>query len=632
MTGTHWTRLLAAGIAATVAMAPTGAQAQAEPGASPDIVITSVRSKLSNWRQAETRHVVLLSDGDEKEVTRLARNLEWLHYVLSGLMGKSTAADDDLVPIRVTLIGDVAQFDDMNLRNLRWQQGPFNDLFQIGRYYDPREDGAVMASTRVDQRVVVEHTSVNAKSVQGLLSSMAAGTSDPSLRADLAAGISTMALAGMQGPGGTGLTFGEKAVQVTAEQLLYAGYAQHFLLTYFPAAYPRWYLDGFGQVFSTFAITGDKQVEFGRAPQGALTVVYEFGAYPLKDVLNDAYLARKPSDTRWTPMHAWMLAHFLFFSDTRRPQLRQYLLARARGEDAAKAAAVFGDQTQLARELRAYFAARKPAYKVTYASANIEEPTVRRLRESEAAFVKGRIELGARVVIPPAPPASADPATAKAMTKARDQALADRAHWLDRLRGTAAKWSGELGAQLLLAEAECRSGNAAEAQVAIRRAEALAPADPRILVWKGEAMILQAATLAGPERDNMVAAGRKLILTANKADNDAVEPLLAYYRSFAVAGETPGTNAVDALDRASQEVPAAPETRLALAQALAREGEPGVAQNVILPVAAGPYNSPERPAAEALLSSLRQGAPAASGGGASMNMSAPVDEKPSPVR
>jgi hypothetical protein len=622
---------MGAGVAAMVAMTPAGAWAQAAPGTNPDIVVSSVRSKLSNWRQAETRHVVLLSDGDEKEVARLARNLEWLHYVLSTLMGKSAAADDDLVPIRVTLIGDVAQFDDMNLRNLRWQQGPFNDLFQIGRYYDPREDGAVMASTRVDQRVVVEHTSVNAQSVQGLLSSMAAGTSDPTLRADLTAGIGTMALVGLQGTGGSGPTFGEKAIQITAEQLLYAGYAQHFLLTYYPAAYPRWYLDGFGQVFSTFAVTGDKQIEFGRAPQGALTVVNEFGAYPIKDVLNDAYLTKKPGDTRWTPMHAWMLAHFLFFSDTRRPQLSQYLLARARGQDAAKAAEIFGDQAQLGRELRAYFAARKPAYKVTYANANIEEPTVRRLRESEAAFVKGRLELGARVMIPPAPSAGADPATARAMTKARDQALADRARWLDRLRGTAAKWSGELGAQLLLAEAECRSGNAAEALVAIRRAEALAPADPRVLVWKGAAMILQATTLAGPERDTMVAAGRKLILTANKADNDAVVPLLAYYRSFAVAGEAPSTNAVDALERASEEVPAAPETRLALARALAQGGQSGIAQAIILPVAAGPYSSPERPAAEALLSSLRQGASTASGG-ASMNMSAPVDEKPSPAR
>jgi len=252
----------------------------------------------------------------------------------------------------------------------------------------------------------------------------------------------------------------------------------------------------------------------------------------------------------------------------------------------------------------------------TLAKADIEQPIVRQLRESEAAFVKGRLEMGARVMIPSAPPANADPVTAKAMTKARNDALAARARWLDRLRGAAAKWSGELGAQLLLAEAECRSGNAAEALTAIRRAELLAPADPHVLVWKGNAMILQAAALSGPERDQMVAAGRKLILAANKADNEAVEPLLGYYRSFAVAGETPGTHAVEALQRAWEEVPAAPETRLALARTLAQKGSPVIAQSIILPVAAGPYDSPERPAAQALLNSLRNGVSAGSGGGA----------------
>jgi len=97
------------------------------------------------------------------------------------------------------------------------------------------------------------------------------------------------------------------------------------LLTYFPAAYPRWYLDGFGQIFATMAVKSDNVLEFGRAPSGAGAVLHEFGPYPIKDVLSDAYLTQKQHKTGWTPVHAWMLTHFLFFSDKRRPQLRQYL-------------------------------------------------------------------------------------------------------------------------------------------------------------------------------------------------------------------------------------------------------------------------------------------------------------------
>ncbi|MBW8744130.1 MAG: hypothetical protein JF628_07260 [Sphingomonas sp.] len=594
-------RMAAMAIMGVVALGPSPIWAQAQPDAASDIVVTGARSKLSNWRQAETTHVVILGDGSEAELARLARNLEWLHFLLSSLMGRG-ANDDDRIKIRITMIGEVAQFEAMDLRNVRWQQGPFNDLFRIGRYYDPRRDGAYMATTRVDQRVVIEHSPVNANSVRSLLGSMASASSDPAMKAGLENVIGNIdALGGMQGPGGPGVTFGENAIEVSAESLLYAGYAQHFLLTYFPAAYPRWYLDGFGQIFSSFVVDGDKGIEFGRAPSGATAVMDEFGAFPVKDVLNDAYLTRKPSDTRWTPIHAWMLTHFLLFSDTRRPQLNRYLSARARGEDADTAAAIFGDQAQLVGELKAYFAARKPYVKVTYDGTKIEQPIVRRLRESEAAFVKGRLELGARVVIPPAPSADAEPAVAKAMNKARDEALDHRTRWLNGLRRDATRWPGELQAQLLLAEAECRSGNAVECLAAAKRAEAIAPADIRAIVWKANAMVLQAAALAPSERKPLLAEARQLIVKANQTDHDAIGPLLAYFDSFARTGEAPSVNAILALQTALDEAPASPETRLELAQALAQGGQGAMARSVILPVAVGAYDSPERPVARTLL-------------------------------
>ena len=610
MAGTMRTRLIGATILAS--LAATQPCLAAEPGqpTGPEVLVTGVRSKLSGWRRAETSHVVVLSDGSEAELIRLTRNLERLHFLLSGLMGRGLV-DDDMVKISVTLIGQDVQFEQMNLDNLRWQQGPYNELFKVSRYYDPREDGSVMASTSADQRVAIERTGITAEAVQGMVMSdlrttagMATTTAGRAAALDTLAAIGTLSTLTGKDSGSGGATFGAQTMQVTAESLIYAGYAQHFLLTYFPAAYPRWYLDGFGQVFSTMVVTRDNDIEFGRAPDGALPVIQRFGAFPIKDVLDDAYLTKKPADTHWTPIHAWMLTHFLFFSDKRRPQLAQYLAARARGEGAEKAAALFGDQAELGRELRAYFSARKPFLKVSYDGARIEQPIVRRLRESEVAFVKGRLELGARVQIPPAPGPGADAATVKSMTIARDNALEHRARWLDRLRRDAARWPNEPDAQLLLAEAECRSGNAAQCLAAARRAEALAPSDPRMLVWKGTATIMQAGTSPIPERARLVAEGRSMIVKANQTDHEAVGPLLAYYRSFETAGEAPSANAVDALQKVVGEVPAAPTPRLELADALVKRGEAEDARGIILPVAAGAYNSPERPPAEALLASI----------------------------
>jgi len=81
-------RLIGATVLGAMALIPVGVQAQSVPNADSDVVVTGVRSKLSNWRQAETSHVILLSDGSEAELVRLARNLEWLHFLLSNLMGR----------------------------------------------------------------------------------------------------------------------------------------------------------------------------------------------------------------------------------------------------------------------------------------------------------------------------------------------------------------------------------------------------------------------------------------------------------------------------------------------------------------------------------------------------------------
>ena len=624
MAGKTWARLVAS-TAIFSLLLPQAALGASVPGATPEIVVTGARSKLSSWRQAETSHIVMLSDGPESELIRLTRNLERLHFLISGLMGRG-AVDDDTVKIRITLIGDAAQFDEMDLHNTRWQQGPYNDLFTIGRYYDPRTDGAVMASIGADQRVVVEHTSVNRESVAGVLSSIAMGpqagnspADQANLRGEMMAAIGSMAAnQGMRSRGDTDISFGEKAMMMSEESLLYAGYAQHFLLTYFPAAYPRWYLDGFGQIFATMAVKGDNVLEFGRAPDGTRAVMQSFGPYPIKDVLDDEYLTEKPHKTGWTPIHAWMLTHFLFFSDKYRPELRQYLAARAEGEDGATAAKVFGDQKQLAHELGSYFLNRKPYLQVTYDGSKIEQPIVRRLRESEASFVKGRLELGARVELPPAPRADSSPEEAREMTRQREEALRQRDKWLVGLRRNAARWPNELEAQLLLAEAECRSGNPNECLAAAGRAAAIAPDDTRAMVWKGYAMVRQAVSQPPAIRNTTLASARDLIVRANQIDHEAIGPLMAYYASFADAGEAPSAAAMDGLQKAMEEVPSAPETRLTFATALAKRGQYDVARPVIMPVAAGAYDTPEKPAAKDLLAELN----AATSTGAQPNASA----------
>lgn len=585
MRGETVVRVMRFGLLALLALPlPALAQESQDPG----IVVRGSLDRMSGWHVAESDHVVVYSDGSKSELTRITHNLERLHFLLSVLFNRVDQPDDAL-KLRITLVGDTADFDAMDLRNIRSQQGPFARAFTVQRYYDPREDGAVLASTRSDQIVTIAPT------IRYDLSSIGGTTVDP------ATGQVVSALFG-SGPMDSSFVAGGNQVPIKAESRLYAGFAQHFVLTYFPAAYPRWYLDGIGEMFSTINVRPDGAIEYGKVPDGYRKVMEEFPTVPVADVVTDRYLAT--ARTKWNPFHAWILTHYLFFNDERRGQLRLYLASIGRGRTPEQASVVFGDLNGLAREVKGYDNKKLVFERMTYPPERAPEPTVSPLTEGQAAFLKGRIELGSRIEIPASPALGADFKEAERINADRTRAIAARDRWLVRLRERAARHPSDLEAQLLLAEAECRTGNNTQCLIAAEAALKLVPADARALTWKGVAQAQLA--IAGPasQRHAKLREARVIIARANRIDPEASLPLLAYYRSFAEAGEPAPEAATEGLLKAVQNVPAAPGPRLLLGGEFARTGYPDAAWTTLAPVANGPYDSPERPAAEAIVKKL----------------------------
>lgn len=558
------------------------------------IVVQGRLEKLSRWREAETDHVVVTSDGSEAELRRIAHNLERLHFLLSVLLGRVDQPDDTR-KLRVTLVGDSREFDAMDLRNLRFTPGPWRSGFGVQGYYDPREDGPVLAATRYDTRVQLERGASLAGLLPDLIRATSGGVPDPTAND---AGLGSH----LAGPIGTSAGFAKKedpfavavnevSVPVAAEGRIYAAFARNWLLTHFPNAYPRWYVDGFGELFSTIEVKGDGQISYGRVPEGYRRVLNSVHGAPVKDVLTGKYPEKSSADSRWTPFHAWGLAHMLFFDEARRPQLRKYLAAIAAGDAPAHAVAVFGDLDQLQRELAAWDNRKMPYEQMTYPADRVAEPMVRQLTEGEAAFVKGRLELGSRIAVP----------------GADAKAIAARDAWLRGLRRDAARYPASLQAQLLLAEAECRSGYAPECLTAADRALTVDSNNSDARAWKGSALLAQALAAPAAERRAKLKTARAEIARANRADPDNPLPLLAYYRSFAEAGEAPPDIAIEGLMKVVDTVPAAPGPRLLLGEALVRRGNSAAARRALLPVANGAYETPERIRAQALLGGERTG-------------------------
>lgn len=541
------------------------------------ITVTGPRTReskveMSDWRMAETPHVVVFSQGDERSLTRTAHNLEKLHFLLSALTGR-VDEPDETIKIAVTMIGDAGDFEQLRLTDLRWQYGPFPTAFSKTIYYDPREEGPVLAASETGSNLILQPSEgrPSDRDCQG-------DGERPLLSLQLSMDVPLEEFLRQ-------VPYNEIAFCQSADSRLYAGFAQNYLMTYFPAAYPRWYLQGFGEMFSTMT-AGDGYVEYGHIPPGFWKVMERYNAYPVAEILDGRYLSGRRA---WTPYHAWRLAHLLYFSDEWKPRLLNYLNAMARGADPKSAASAFGDPAELQRAVTTYRGRKLQYERLDFPAEHAPEPVVRRLTRAEAGLVRGRLELGARIEVP--------------AEGGRDYstALARRADWLDRLRGNASRFPDLIEHQLLLAEAECRSGNPEECLAAAERALAQSPRESTALVWKGTALAQLAARAPAAERQRRLNEARSFIVQANRLDQEGILPLIAYYNSFAVAGEQAPDVAVEGLFEIVHSSPAAPSPRLKLGEELIERDLKDEARNTLLPVAKGPFETPEQPAAAALL-------------------------------
>lgn len=588
-------------------------QTEAPRVAGSDILVEGSTAPKSDWRRAETAHFLVTSDGSEAELKRVAMNLERLHHLLSRLYLHGDASDDT-AKLRITLFASRTFFDRMGLRNLRSAEGPYAASFAGQRYYDPREDGAVLAVARVAQIVDLNTPLAEARDCDAKLEQGAPTCFPPPYHPPLVR---------------------------SWEGVLYSGVAQHFLLTHMPAAYPRWYLDGVGALFSTFAPHGDGSVDYAQPPEDYQQIFRSYGDVRVRYVLDGRYFGEDTGTMHWTPYHAWLLAHYFLYSDlkpARREQFRRYMAAVARGVPMAEAAGVFGDMTRLQREILAYAGRTALDYAHSRKEPLPPEPLIVRLSLAEAATIPARIEIATRLQPRPAgpsfggspsaeipsaaaPPAAVPPAGASdAAPPAADARPAEGTHgaaqpaapasagasaapeaWIAGLRATLATLPFDADATLFLAEAECRVGENRACLASAERLLARTPDEAQALGWKGMALTGEALDGPAARRDTTLAAARATLERAIRLDEDAPLPRIAYFQSFTRAGERAPEAAMLGMARASRAVPAAPAPRLDLARELARQGRDDLARPLLLSLLLSPYDSPESAAARTLL-------------------------------
>jgi hypothetical protein len=547
------------------ALAPGLAYAQTE---SNEIVVKgSNDEKPSAWRRAETAHVIVYSDGSEADLRRVTTNLERLHGLMSRIY-RPGARDDATVKLQVTLFGDKDFSTRLGLRNLRALEGPYTASFADQRYYDPREDGDVLAIARADQLL-----DLNTKRADDMdcADAIAGGATDCNVTSNGHGGLTTLA------------TVNRPPLVRRWDAVLYSAFAQHFLRTYTHEVFPRWYVDGVGAIFSTMLVRDDGAIDYARAPDGYRAYFRSYKPIDVGDVVTGRYL--DAAEPQWNPYQAWLVAHYFLFSNLkaeRSRQFREYITAIGRGVPMAEAAQSFGNLRKLRSDLTLYRTGALSFARTAKPLEREEAPVISRLSVTSAAMVEARLQLGARLA--PFPADAASPAEP----------------WLDQLRTKLAALPYEPEALLVQAEAECRSGHADTCLAMAERLLEKIPDNVRALSWKGVALTSQA--IAGPaaERAATLATARKMLERAIQLDGEAPLPLIAYFQSFTRAGERVPDGAMRGLALAMRAVPASPAPRLYMAQELVRQNHADLARQVVYPLLYGADDTPEKRAAQAL--------------------------------
>ncbi len=370
---------------------------------------------------------------------------------------------------------------------------------------------------------------------------------------------------------------------------LYHEYAHHFMLQYFAAAYPGWYIEGRAELVSTASFEKKGRISYGKAAQHRQFNLINGTWIPIADLLLKTpgeIIKRYGGDNYYGK--SWLLTHYLTFSPERNGQMAKYLRAISLGaanEDAAKA---FGDLNELDRDVKRYnrdanFRFRQPELPDNL----LDDYEINRLTEAEAEILPYRLEF------------------ARAMQKEEAE------KFVNKFRAKTAYFPNNLNALQLLGEIELDSRNFAEAHAAADRLISLYPNNSRAHWLKGQIILTEARVEAfgdNPEdgdrveiTDEIKAQGKKArqyFIKANRLDNDDSLALIGYFDSF--FGE-PAKEAVIGLEGVYLRFPQVPSIAIKLGQALIRENDYSAAKQVLQPLAFSPHGGTAAERAQRLL-------------------------------
>ncbi|PVM90074.1 tetratricopeptide repeat protein [Caulobacter endophyticus] len=359
-------------------------------------------------------------------------------------------------------------------------------------------------------------------------------------------------------------------------------YVHHFMLQYFPNAYPSWLVEGAAEYYALTDIT-PRKVVVGMPNQGRSYSLLNSRWISMSDLLGKRPSALDREQVGAFYAQSWLLTHYVWSDPGRTAKLTEYMKLLHAGEDPMTGwTKVYGDDAAgLEKILRDYLRSRLPGKGITRQPPPPPAMTVSRM------------------------PAGADDLILEIQQLKNGVDGKDAEALLSVIRAAAAKRPDERYSRVALARAECEIGDRAAGEKLLRALLVERPDDAEVL------QILGFSLLAGADKDDKLShdalkaaykeAGR-VFIKANKADPENFITLYGYARSRSL--EEPSENTLEVAYRAAELAPQNPNVRFYVAQMFIQAGDYGVARSMLGPIAGDPHGGGGAKAAASLLKEL----------------------------
>lgn len=358
-------------------------------------------------------------------------------------------------------------------------------------------------------------------------------------------------------------------------------YTHHFMLRYYPSAYPAWLVEGYAEYYMTVDLGPSKLVIGGYNKSRAYTLAGPGMTWiPMGDLLS-----KRPSELgdKWDKYayyaQAWLLTHYILSDPERRKKLGTYLDAVRDGQKPVEAwQAIYGDDMEgLRKNLRAYMDHPLPAGALQRTTPLEAQMTVTSLPPSADAVLleNQRLKLGV--------------------------AKADQLKMLETVRAAAARYPDDRFAKLVRARAETLFGDRALGEASLNELLAADPKDKDALIVLGEDHLMAAEADPAHGKEHLAEAGKQFA-RAFKIDPD--DPRVLHGYAEAKAQEPLNDNMVNIRLRAMILAPQVGHLRLDAGRVLVATKDFETARIVLRPLAGSPHGGPEAEAAQAMLKAM----------------------------